>query len=144
MLTHHERTYALFAREIETWLTQHGQPQLMANVRDMLTLDASFSPRVGPTRTEHHDFAFDANAVMDTLEAMELPDDAMLEQRPTTVAVFIPGGVGDIIKDPDGGVWIHSERADSDAGTHNVPANAVGIPLTDVTPAAEIVQVALA
>lgn len=144
MLTHHERTYALFAREIEAWLRLHGQPQLMANVRHMLALDASFSPRTGATRTEHHDYAFDANAVMDTLEAMELPDDAMFEYRPTTVAVFIPGGVGDIIKDPDGGVWIHSERADSEPATHHTPANAVGIPLTDLTLATDAMQAALA
>ena len=133
MLTHHARTYALFAREIDAWLQQHGQPQLMANVRHMLALDASFSPRTGATRTEHHDFEFDANAVMDTLESMELPADALFAHQPTTVAVFIPGGVGDIIKDPDGGVWIHSERADAPAVAHHAPANAVGIPLTDVT-----------
>jgi len=134
MLSHHERTYALFAREIEAWLIQHGQSPLMANVRHLLALDASFSPRTGATRTEHHCFDFDANAVMDTLESMELPDDALFIPQPTTVAIFIPGGVGDIIKDPDGGVWIHSERCDeprdTSAATHS---NAVGIPLTDVT-----------
>jgi hypothetical protein len=71
--------------------------------------------------------------VMDTLESMELPEQSMLEYLPTTVAIFIPGGVGDIIKDPDGGVWIHSERADNEPVSHNGPANAVGIPLSDVT-----------
>jgi len=136
MLTHHERSYALFAREIEAWLQQHGQSPLMEYVRHTLALDASFSPRVGATRTEHHSFDFDANAVMDTLESMELPDNILFEHRPTTVAIFIPGGVGDIIKDPDGGVWIHSERADSPVAVHSTPANAVGIPLTDVTFAA--------
>jgi hypothetical protein len=135
MLTHHERTYALFAREIERWLSHHGQSQLMTNVRHMLALDAAFSPRTGATRTEHIGFDFDANAVMDTLESMELPPDALFAPRPTRVAVFIPGGVGDIIKDPDGGVWIHSERVD-EGSSAATPANAVGIPLADVTFAA--------
>ena len=47
------------------------------------------------------------DAVMDTLESMEMPATALFAHKPTELGIFIPGGVGDIIKDPDGGVWIH-------------------------------------
>ena len=61
------------------------------------------------------DFDFDANAVLDALEGMELPEDTLFEHAPMQLGVHIPGGVGDIIKDPDGGVWIHAERRDVSA-----------------------------
>ena len=54
-----------------------------------------------------------AGAVMDTLEGMELPPLTLFAHKPTEVSIHIPGGVGDIIKDPDGGVWIHAERSSS-------------------------------
>jgi len=46
---------------------------------------------------------------------MELPPPALFAHHPTEVGIHIPGGVGDIIKDPDGGVWIHAERTSSKA-----------------------------
>lgn len=132
-LTHHAKTYSVFAQVIEQWLQQHRQMALWPNVQQMLALDATFSPRTGATRTEQHHFDYDANAVMDTLESMELPGDELFAHKPTTIAVFIPGGVGDIIKDPDGGVWIHSERADEVPADKPVHANAVGIAVMEMT-----------
>ena len=59
------------------------------------------------------DGEFDANAVMDALEGMDLPSLELFATQPTEIGIHIPGGVGDIIKDPDGGVWIHAERISS-------------------------------
>lgn len=132
LLTHHEKTYALFAKVVYQWLQQHRQTALWDNIQHMLALDATFSPKTGATRTVQHCFDFDANAVMDILESMELPGDELFLPKTTTVAVFVPGGVGDIIKDPDGGVWIHSERADNKPADKPVLANAVGIPVVEL------------
>ena len=133
LLTHHKKTYTIFAHLIEQWLIQHHQIDLLPNTLKILELDAAFSPKTGATRTEPYHFDFDANQVMNTLEAMELPGDELFNHCPTSIAVFIPGGVGDIIKDPDGGVWIHSERNDEMPVDKPVHANAVGIAITELT-----------
>ena len=74
-----------------------------------------FAPHIGATREVVAQFDFDANAVIDTLESMEIPALELFAEKPTEVSIYIPGGVGDIIKDPDGGVWIHAERSSSKA-----------------------------
>lgn len=104
------------------WVEQHfADPSQLAGflhrVRCMLALDQAFAPHVGATRQVSVDFDFDANAVMDVLEGMELPDDTLFAHRPTSIDIHIPGGVGDIIKDPDGGVWVHAERVNSKVET---------------------------
>ena len=69
----------------------------------------------GLTRDVTVHFNFDADKVIDTLEGMDLPAAALFADQPTEIGIHIPGGVGDIIKDPDGGVWIHAERSSSKA-----------------------------
>lgn len=116
--TYAERTYACVERVVMRWLDQHlsdktANSGFIHNVRCMLSLDQAFAPHVGATRDVTVNFDFDANAVMDVLESMECPQDNLFVHQPTTVAIHIPGGVGDIIKDPDGGVWVHAERVSS-------------------------------
>ena len=79
----------------------------------LLELDQAFAPHIGATREVVRHFDFDANSVMDTLEAMDMPAAALFAPHATEIGIHIPGGVGDIIKDPDGGVWIHAERSSS-------------------------------
>ena len=86
---------------------------LKHRVSQLLELDQAFAPHTGATREVVAHFDFDADAVMDTLEGMEQPTPELFATRPTQVGIHIPGGVGDIIKDPDGGVWIHAERISS-------------------------------
>ncbi|MEZ5503555.1 MAG: hypothetical protein R3E50_13190, partial [Halioglobus sp.] len=118
--THPERTYACVRRVALQWIDDHMDNQLDAaglkhRVAQLLELDRAFAPHTGATREVIAHFDFDADAVMDTLEGMELPAPDLFAKRPTDVAIYIPGGVGDIIKDPDGGVWIHAERSSSKA-----------------------------
>lgn len=113
-----ERAYACAERVAMQWIADHLQDKsllaaLQHRVRCMLALDRAFAPHVGATRDITVEFGFDANAVMDTLEGMELPAENLFAYQPTEVAIHIPGGVGDIIKDPDGGVWVHAERVSS-------------------------------
>lgn len=111
ILQNHAEIYALFARMVGEWLARHHQLALLPIVKKVMELDALYSPKTGATRTEQHRVGFDAAAVMDTLESMELPVDSLFLPLNTTVTIDIPGGVGDIINDPDGGVWVHGRRA---------------------------------
>jgi hypothetical protein len=118
--TYPERTYACVKRVALRWIDDHMANELDAaslkhRVAQLLAMDQAFAPHVGATREVIAHFDFDANAVMDTLEGMELPAAALFAHKPTDVGIHIPGGVGDIIKDPDGGVWIHAERSSSKA-----------------------------
>ena len=118
--TYPQRTYACVRRVAKQWIDDHMEnelavAELQAHVAQLLELDEAFAPHIGATREVTAHFNFDANALMDTLESMELPAPALFAHRPTEVGIHIPGGVGDIIKDPDGGVWIHAERSTSKA-----------------------------
>jgi len=116
--THAERTYSLVGRVVAQWLSEHvpdaaAARALLHKVHCVLALDQAFAPHVGPTREVTVAFDFDADAVLDALEGMELPGDRLFDYQPCEVGIHIPGGVGDLIKDPDGGVWIHAERVSS-------------------------------
>jgi len=118
--TYPERTYDCVQRVTLQWIDDHMDNQLEAaglkhRLSQLLALDQAFAPHIGATREVIAHFDFDANAVMDTLESMELPAATLFAAQPTEVGIHIPGGVGDIIKDPDGGVWIHAERSSSKA-----------------------------
>ena len=82
---------------------------LKHRVLQLLDLDQAFAPHVGATREVVAQFDFDANTVIDTLESMEIPTAELFADNPTEVGIHIPGGVGDIIKDPDGGVLIKAD-----------------------------------
>jgi tRNA A37 methylthiotransferase MiaB len=116
--TYPERTYACVRQVAMQWIDDHMGNQLDAaglkhRVMQLLELDQAFAPHVGATRDVVARFDFDANAVIDSLESMEIPTAELFADNPTEVGIHIPGGVGDIIKDPDGGVWIHAERTSS-------------------------------
>jgi len=121
VFTYAGRTYRRTTEVVLDWVEQHAprdahaKATLLHNVRCMLALDEAFAPHVGATRDVVASFDFDANTVLDTLEGMDLPNDTLFAYQPTDIDIHIPGGVGDIIKDPDGGVWVHAERASSKA-----------------------------
>ena len=45
------------------------------------------------------------------------PDDACFRAGPQTLTIRTPGGVGDILKEPDGGAWLRGE-VQKDARSH--------------------------
>jgi hypothetical protein len=117
-LTHRDRTYACVKRVAEQWIDDHAgnrteAPGLKNRVLQLLEIDRAFAPRAGESRETVAQFDFDADRVMDELEGMELPAPGLFATRPTDIGIHIPGGVGDLIRDPDGGVWIRAERISS-------------------------------
>ena len=120
-LAHRDRTYACVERVAAQWVDEHVTNDsealsLKHRVAHLLELDRAFAPRTGESRDTVAHFSFDANAVMDVLEGMELPAPELFAARPTEIGIHIPGGVGDVIRDPDGGVWIHAERISNRKG----------------------------
>ncbi len=117
-LTHRDRTYACVERIAKHWIDEHVENNVEAaalqhKVMQLLQLDRAFAPRTGESRELVARFDFDANRVLDELEGMELPGPELFSPQPTDIGIHIPGGVGDLIRDPDGGVWIHAQRITS-------------------------------
>lgn len=99
-------TFSIIRAAVHQWLVSHGAAQsLYQRVDLMLALDMALCPRKGNPSTEIHTFNGDAVAVITSLEAMDLPLPASLSGH-SELAVDYPGGVGTVIKDPDGGSWM--------------------------------------
>jgi len=118
VIKHPDRTYECLEQVAQGWADAHissstDAASLKHRLQRLLALDKAFAPRCGPTRQDTVQFDFDANAVLDTLEDMELPTPDMFAAKTTLLGLTIPGGVGELINDPDGGVWIHAERAEA-------------------------------
>lgn len=106
LLQQSERCFDLITRSISDWLLEHqASPDLISRVHRTLLLDRCLCPRTGAATDTEHQFDFLASQVHQSLEAMEMPAFGDLQQ-PQTLSVHHPGGVGDILKDPDGGSWL--------------------------------------
>lgn len=130
--THAARAYDCVERTVMSWLAEHhgsgaALSALRQRVRAVLQLDRALAPHIGPTRDMIAQFDFDAHAVLDALEGMELPADDLFEAQNTTMHIHIPGGVGDIIKDPDGGVWVHGSRTAAPETVVDVQSLAIAV-----------------
>lgn len=104
---HH--SFGLIRDAIHGWLDEHGAAaELYRRVDLMLALDRALCPRKGTPSTEIHAFDCDAAEVIRALEAMDLPAEVHLTGH-TSLAVDYPGGVGTVLKDPDGGSWMRGD-----------------------------------
>jgi hypothetical protein len=80
-----------------------------------LAIDAALCPRVGRKHSLEQTFAFDAERIAYHLNRMELPPAEAFAARPTTLTIQHPGGVGEVLQDPDGGSWFRGQIAPADA-----------------------------
>jgi hypothetical protein len=118
------RLYAALSGALTDWLIQHdGAPEVVANARAVLELDEAFCPRPGPAHTFEPRFEFDAARVAYHLNRMELPEPDAFAQMSCAMIVRHPGGVGEVLKDPDGGSWFRGQvqnapLARASAGEH--------------------------
>jgi hypothetical protein len=78
----------------------------IARVEATLAIDEACCPRVGPAQRERIGFGFDAAAVAAPLDRMELPPDAAFDGAAFELDIEHPGGVGDVLQNPDGGSWM--------------------------------------
>lgn len=104
-------TFRLIGTAIHAWLETHGADhKLRERVDLLLALDMALCPRRGEPSVEFHAIPGDAAAIIKTLEAMDLPSTNVFEGE-STLRVAYPGGVGTVLKDPDGGSWMRGDWA---------------------------------
>jgi hypothetical protein len=104
------RLYDVLSRTVIEWLEQHGaSAEVVAQTRCVLELDAALCPRPGAAHTFEPRFAFNAERVEYHLNRMELPEPDAFSPRTLTLSVRHPGGVGEVLKDPDGGSWFRGQ-----------------------------------
>ena len=90
---------------------------LRARLSMVLELDQALSPRWGSAQERDITFSFDARSCKQALDDMGSPDDACFRAGMQTLRVRTPGGVGDILKEPDGGAWLRGNLQDEDVST---------------------------
>jgi hypothetical protein len=104
------RLYATLQRTLAEWLVQHDVPaEQIAQALCVLELDQAFCPRVGAASRIEQRFAFDAASVAYHLNRMELPTPDAFAPRSASLPIRHPGGVGAVLKDPDGGSWFRGQ-----------------------------------
>ncbi len=104
-----ERTYVIVARSIVAHLGSEA-PDLIDPVLKVLELDRAHCPRRGATRCETYGFTFAADRVLHHLGRMQLPPSADLTvDTPVYLELAHPGGVGEVLLDPDGGEWMRGK-----------------------------------
>lgn len=110
LLAKPERTYAVIARVLSEWLDEHECKHLTQRLVRILGLDRALCPRSGAKHLATHEFEFDAAAAIATLSRMERPSDEMVDQSsPVAIEIEYPGGVGEVLHDPDGGSWVRGQ-----------------------------------
>jgi len=105
-LAHPERAYPIIARVLADELSAQGADDLVPGALRVLELDQAFHPRHGEKHVEWHRFGFAADRVERALAGMQMPEAAWLT-TPAALELVIehPGGVGTVLRDPDGGAW---------------------------------------
>lgn len=104
-------TFALVREAVHEWLHSHGaDAELFRRVDLMLALDMALCPRKGDPSTESHHFEANAPDIIRALEAMDLPSTTDFSGH-SSLLVEYPGGVGTVLKDPDGGSWMRGHWA---------------------------------
>jgi hypothetical protein len=105
-----QRLYRLLESEIIDYLERGGNTSLTAASRRILALDQALSPRCGDATEVDYAFNFDAMSSKAALDCLSIPnaEDLSIEIS-QTLCIKSPGGVGSILKDPDGGAWLRGE-----------------------------------
>jgi hypothetical protein len=121
------RLYAVISRAVTEWLEQHGaNAEVLAQTQAVLELDAAFCPRPGAAHTIEPRFDFDAQRVAYHLNRMELPEPEAFLPRTLTLTVRHPGGVGEVLKDPDGGSWFRGQVQNAPAARNAAGEHSAG------------------
>ncbi len=102
-----EKTYGCVETVLRNSLEQQNTPvELVEQTMKILQLDRALCPRTGNAHVLQEAFQFNANQAAQQLMAMELPTtEAFLEQQ-QVLQIEQPGGIGEVMKSPDGGSWI--------------------------------------
>lgn len=101
-----ERTYARIETVLTAWLREHDAADLLTAARRVLALDRALHPRFGESHRSRESFEFDAAETLAVFGRMERPESTLGDsEAPTEFEIHHPGGLGDLLRDPDAGAW---------------------------------------
>lgn len=110
LIAERERSFKVIRAALVDWCEQHqADPHLIDRALKVLSLDAAICPRTGKQSRENVEFEFDAASVVSALEKLNLPIDACFKEQRQALYFEHPGGVGEVLKDPDGGSWMRAQ-----------------------------------
>lgn len=111
-----DRTYDTIRNTVRNWLDANDATDLAPRALRVLEIDRALCPRFGDSTRSRHSFEFAADQTLETLSRMETPDPSLLDESCTTeLDIRHPGGVGEILRDPDGGSWVRGQIESSEA-----------------------------
>ncbi|MEQ8801777.1 MAG: hypothetical protein RLP45_07040, partial [Haliea sp.] len=123
-LADREQLYRVLAQVLADHCQRHHGDVAMA--LQVLALDAALCPRSGGEQYLVASFTYRADRVCSALSAMDLPAPADLAAGRCTLRIHHPGGVGDILRDADGGSWLRGVIAEvAEESSSSVPAVAL-------------------
>ncbi len=107
LLSQPERAYEIVRRATAAWFVEAGRSDLVPQAMKLLELDEALCPRVGPTRTIQRSFGFPAHLVAERLGGMDPVDEELLaREEAVELTIHHPARVGEVLQDPDGGLWM--------------------------------------
>ena len=125
LLSERKRAYEVIRRATAAWFVEAGRSDLVPQAMKLLELDEALCPRVGPTRTIRRTFSYPAHLVAQRLGGMDPVDETLLaREEAVELEIHHPARVGEVLQDPDGGLWMRGrivsssvplEAADGDA-----------------------------
>jgi radical SAM superfamily enzyme YgiQ (UPF0313 family) len=121
LLAERERCYETLSSHLSRWLATNEVADAQS-VLAVLAIDRACCPRAGQQHRETHTFPCGASAAKAALEGMQLPEAASFAAGDETVTVEYPGGIGDLIREPDAGGWAQGRFLSADGGSDAVPA----------------------
>lgn len=105
-----QQSFEILHEELtETLRAQGTKDRAIERALQVLRLDQHLAPRCGERRSYLQDFDFPASELIKRLGAMELPQWDGQDSAEQSLEISTPGGVGEILKDPDGGGWLKAD-----------------------------------
>lgn len=105
-----DETFEVIRNTVDAWLETHNASAVLRNAANRcLDLDEVFAPRSGETREADYEFNFDIINIRKQLQGMDMPANDDFSDKPRSLRVRHPGGVGSLFTDPSGGNWVKGE-----------------------------------
>ena len=109
-LAQSQRCFDAIHNCVIAWLHEHeAGATIIEQATRLLQLDALLCPRAGSETTLELELDYNATQVYDKLAAMELPEASSFDGSSRLMTIQHPGGVGEILFDPDGGSWLRGK-----------------------------------
>ena len=103
-----DRLQQVLVSEMSGWLHEQARTELLPVISRLMQLDAWIRPRYGDAREFDVEPDFDLPAVYAGLDAMRMPQARCFDGEARRVRMRSPGGLGVVLRSPDGGHWLRA------------------------------------